>query len=191
MGLSISLVPSIDRYQSRPLTGAIPIKLCFQIAISTNKGGVLLIRQFIYMSSAVTLLTDEELQDLVRVARANNELNGITGMLIYAEGSFLQVLEGSYLDVEARLERISNDARHSRITMLLDHWVPAREFGASLDFQATTERLIDEISGAKRFFNYPTGAGARKALAVFRRGENASAGNIEGMADAMDDALLV
>jgi hypothetical protein len=38
--------------------------------------------------------TPRSLTDLLALARITNLRNGVTGMLIHAEGSFLQVLEG-------------------------------------------------------------------------------------------------
>ena len=46
-----------------------------------------------YVSSAVRKLDDHELLEVLRVARKNNERLGVTGMLLYHDGNFMQILE--------------------------------------------------------------------------------------------------
>lgn len=131
-----------------------------------------MLRQFIYMSTSMTLLRDWELEQIGEVARRNNARGGVTGMLLYADGSFLHLLEGEYLAVEEVMERISRDHRHTRITPLIDHWVQKREFGEDpLNVRCLTEQEVDELTGVKRFFSTPSGAAARKALTSLRHAE--------------------
>ncbi len=47
-----------------------------------------------YVSTAKYLMTQEELLKLLNVARQSNSKLGITGMLLYKDMSFLQVIEG-------------------------------------------------------------------------------------------------
>lgn len=46
----------------------------------------------IYTSSAVELFREDELVELLKTSRDNNRRRGITGMLLYNDGNFLQVL---------------------------------------------------------------------------------------------------
>jgi hypothetical protein len=48
----------------------------------------------IYASAASHLLTKAELQAMLQETRETNVQVGVTGMLLYKDGSFLQVLEG-------------------------------------------------------------------------------------------------
>jgi hypothetical protein len=57
--------------------------------------------QCIYASAAGRAFDTEELAQLLKVARDNNAKLGLTGMLLYAEGSFFQVLEGPAQVVDA------------------------------------------------------------------------------------------
>jgi Sensors of blue-light using FAD len=50
--------------------------------------------QIIYSSEAATPMQTDDLQELLDRSRRSNAAKGITGALIYAEGSFLQILEG-------------------------------------------------------------------------------------------------
>jgi len=50
--------------------------------------------QLIYVSAATNRFNPAELRELLRLARLKNQQLDVTGMLLYHEGSFLQVLEG-------------------------------------------------------------------------------------------------
>lgn len=65
-----------------------------------------------YLSSATRLMDREALTELVERSARNNAARGITGMLCYHEGSFLQFLEGPAGEVEALLSVIARDGRH-------------------------------------------------------------------------------
>ena len=82
----------------------------------------------IYISSAVELMNDEQLEDLLALSRRNNQRKNITGMLLYGEGSFIQVLEGAHDDIESTFETIKNDTRHKNITRILGGKLAERNF---------------------------------------------------------------
>jgi hypothetical protein len=84
--------------------------------------------QVVYSSAAVQAFTEAELVDLLAKARINNERLGITGLLLYDDGSFLQVLEGDDRVIEALYEKIGRDKRHHRVVALLRREVPERHF---------------------------------------------------------------
>jgi hypothetical protein len=86
------------------------------------------IYSFVYISASSHLLSDAELADILTVSRRNNTQVGITGMLLYYDGAFMQVLEGESAAIETVLARISQDKRHSRIIRLLEEYVPERGF---------------------------------------------------------------
>ncbi len=56
-----------------------------------------------------------ELEIMLEHARTKNALNEITGMLLYCEGVFVQLLEGEEAKVRETFERISKDPRHTDI----------------------------------------------------------------------------
>lgn len=72
----------------------------------------------IYTSQARRPFSEADLKKLLMRARSCNEKMGITGMLIYHDGAFLQALEGDERSVRAVFKRIEKDARHSRLTIL-------------------------------------------------------------------------
>jgi hypothetical protein len=101
-------------------------------------------QQLIYMSAATHLLTDDELQQLLEQARRNNTQAAITGLLLYHEGRFMQLIEGPAPTVAALYERIEQDPRHTDTAKLADKEVDGRSFpewamagsGAGLSFSA-------------------------------------------------------
>lgn len=85
--------------------------------------------QLVYASAASVNFSDEELRDLLAISRENNAKEGVTGVLLFMEGSFLQVLEGGKGAVEELYERISLDQRHGKVVLLLRRFVDERAFG--------------------------------------------------------------
>jgi hypothetical protein len=82
----------------------------------------------VYVSSAHKLMGDEELLELLRVARQNNESRDITGMLLYRDGNFLQVLEGPASAVDALIDKIKRDTRHHGIILMSRRGIEERQF---------------------------------------------------------------
>jgi hypothetical protein len=72
----------------------------------------------IYTSQSPQALSDADLKKLLMRARSNNEKMGVTGMLIYHDGVFLQALEGDELSVRDLFKRIEKDASHTGIAIL-------------------------------------------------------------------------
>ncbi|MFG6503081.1 BLUF domain-containing protein [Microbacterium sp. P05] len=82
----------------------------------------------VYSSTAAAPFDDQELQNLLVQARQNNSDRGLTGMLLYRGGRFVQVLEGSESDVRAVVERIDIDPRHSNMRILFEEPIAERQF---------------------------------------------------------------
>lgn len=81
-----------------------------------------------YVSSAVSLLSDEALEGLLAGARGFNEKVGVTGVLFYTGGAFFQYFEGSPDSVTQVYERIAANRRHHSIRVLLDRRIGKRLF---------------------------------------------------------------
>jgi hypothetical protein len=58
------------------------------------------------VSSATRRLSVAELADILRVSRADNQRDEITGMLLYKDGNIMQVLEGAEEKVSALIEKL-------------------------------------------------------------------------------------
>lgn len=107
----------------------------------------------VYLSDASHPFTDDDLAVLLLVSRANNTRDGLSGMLLYREGRFMQVLEGPVDAVNARLTVIEKDPRHRNVQVLATEEIPAPRFGEwSMGYQPTTDQLADELPGFNEFF---------------------------------------
>lgn len=88
-----------------------------------------MIKHLVYTSQSVAPITDEFLEDILRTARAFNEENGITGILLTAaNGVFVQLLEGEPDTVAELFGKIEADPRHIGVLKLLDNKVDERVF---------------------------------------------------------------
>ena len=75
--------------------------------------------RIIYSSAEVVKFDAPELKALLLTSRLRNKAVGLTGMLIYDAGMFLQMLEGEESVVLERFGRIKADPRHRDVTVLL------------------------------------------------------------------------
>jgi hypothetical protein len=72
----------------------------------------------VYVSSASSAFSTEDLTQLLEKARRANGAADVTGMLIYCKGKFLQALEGPPAAVRDTFARIERDQRHRDIVQL-------------------------------------------------------------------------
>jgi len=82
----------------------------------------------IYMSTASKPMTYDALTDLLSDARLHNVHNGITGMLLYQQDTFMQMLEGEEGDVRSLYARISQDKRHKGLHIVHEGHTDKRIF---------------------------------------------------------------
>lgn len=82
----------------------------------------------IYVSVADPLIRDEDIAAILLSARRNNLRHGLTGALIYNGHNFMQLLEGPADKVDAFLEIIRADPRHSGMTEVRRRTVYDRDF---------------------------------------------------------------
>lgn len=81
-----------------------------------------------YVSSANELLSVHQLESLLDDARRFNQTAGVTGVLLYSDGSFFQYFEGPASSVTKVYERIRNSSTHHAIYELLNAEIEHREF---------------------------------------------------------------
>lgn len=135
--------------------------------------------QLIYVSTAVRRFREEELHALADRARTNNDRLGITGVLVYRNGSFLHVLEGEDEDTVRQLyDTIRQDDRHKWVTLLKASSLDERDFpGQPLLFRdrsVASERQHPLSNGEADARSDGTGA-AHETLLQFQRAETRSA----------------
>ena len=71
-----------------------------------------------YLSEAVSDMSFLGLMRLLESARAFNQSNGITGILLYDNQQFGQIIEGERANIMKVWKRIQEDKRHHRIELL-------------------------------------------------------------------------
>ncbi len=80
------------------------------------------------VSSAVNLLDDEQLVGLLLDARATNQRESVTGVLLHSDGNFIQCIEGAKASVRRVFERIGASSQHRGIVTFLSKPIAARSF---------------------------------------------------------------
>ncbi len=84
--------------------------------------------QLMYISHASRPMSDEDLQEVLNQARKKNINADITGLLVYHDGTFIQLLEGDESAVRALADIISQDERHKSFNVLAFQDVSERSF---------------------------------------------------------------
>ncbi|MDF1732502.1 MAG: BLUF domain-containing protein [Minwuia sp.] len=87
------------------------------------------VRRLIYFSSATRKMSAPELDSLLTQSRHNNLRDDLTGLLLYGDGSFMQLLEGPEDAVDHTYRRIQDDPRHRNLMKVDDIQCDARLFG--------------------------------------------------------------
>lgn len=110
-------------------------------------------RELVYQSRANDEMSAGDLEELLRISRRNNQNADLTGLLLYHEGDFLQVLEGPAERIDKVFDVIRNDPRHYRVNVIVDRTVPARSFAEwEMAFYEITDPL-ESVEGVSKFLN--------------------------------------
>lgn len=107
----------LDRYQRGELTIEQVLHL-----LDTS------VYQVLYRSRAVRPFSAAQLHGLLARARAYNVQHQITGLLLYSDGRFVQVLEGPEEVVRTLFGRIQQDPRHTQVVTVSEGPGPGRRF---------------------------------------------------------------
>lgn len=117
------------------------------------------IYHLVYGSHAAAPFSKEQLVALLEKSQRNNQARGISGLLLYRDGIFLQVLEGPEVSVRALFGRICEDPRHQGIEMLMQGHSPRRQFPAwSMAFRDLEDPLLLRNLGYSEFMNQSPGS---------------------------------
>jgi len=93
---------------------------------------------------------------MLKEANERNAKSGVTGMLLYKDGQFMQVLEGPEEAVKATFRRIELDSRHHGIMVLVKGPAEDRRFpNWSMAFRDLNLPDHQEVSGFSEFLNMP------------------------------------
>ena len=81
-----------------------------------------------YLSEAVSDMSFLGLMRLLESARSFNQKNGISGILLYDNQQFGQIIEGERASIMKVWKRIQEDKRHHRIELLEIREISERSF---------------------------------------------------------------
>ena len=109
--------------------------------------------QLIYVSSATSDMTEEQLYELLIQAQERNKNQNITGMLLYGNGNFMQMLEGDKQDVDEIYSSIKRDSRNSGNIILQRKDIDQRYFPEwTMGFKLLSNNDISKNSSYSNFF---------------------------------------
>jgi Sensors of blue-light using FAD len=97
--------------------------------------------RLMYASRAVPAVDHEELMAILKKSKLNNAKDGVTGVLCFSEGIFLQVLEGGRNAVNRLYNRITHDPRHTEVVLLNYDEIEERRFAGWSMGQVNMGRL--------------------------------------------------
>jgi hypothetical protein len=76
----------------------------------------------------VKLIDENQLNELFYQSILNNTSQNITGILLYKEGTFIQILEGKDRAINNLFKTIHDDKDHNNITKIIDRRIEKRLF---------------------------------------------------------------
>lgn len=107
----------------------------------------------VYASSLADGYDESELVSILATARRRNAAVSVTGVLLYSNRSFFQILEGPRDAVLTLYERISLDPRHCGITRLLEGPIEQRRFRDwTMGLARVNNADLREVDGLSDFF---------------------------------------
>ena len=132
----------------------------------------------IYTSASTVDFSREDILALLEKARKVNAGLDVTGMLLYSDGSFFQILEGEPEKVKSLYEKISADQRHKRITKIIFEPIEERSFSNwTMGYSEISRKELSQIEGMNDFFlsgkcytDIDAGR-AKKLLSAFKQGQ--------------------
>jgi hypothetical protein len=131
-------------------------------------------------------MSRDELVSLLREARAHNEAARLTGILLYRDQTFVQLLEGQRPRVESLYESIREDPRHTDVTTVVTREQLDRQFPDwSMGFSNLGSAPVDD-PGWNDLLDRGDGAAARSAIGDER---GRSVRSTEPEADLVRDLL--
>lgn len=111
----------------------------------------------VYTSIAKQKMSDDDLKDLLTKIRKKNETRQVTGMLLYLDPFFMQVLEGEEAMLNELFNLIKHDSRHHKISLIYKKPIEERYFSNwTMGFSKISHEDLVAIEGFSDFLQKPT-----------------------------------
>lgn len=108
----------------------------------------------VYSSRAVVGFDLAALDELLQHSRTSNAQDEVTGLLLFKDDRFLQLLEGPEPAVREKMSFIREDPRHEHVTVLLEEPMDARQFPDwTMGYAAVDALRSAEIPGYRTTFD--------------------------------------
>ena len=101
--------------------------------------------RLLYVSRALDPDSLIDVQTIMDSAREHNVSNGITGILCYGGGIYLQALEGGRRQVNELYSHIVKDKRHTEVVLLHYEEITERRFGSWTMGQVNLSKLYTSV----------------------------------------------
>jgi hypothetical protein len=123
-----------------------------------------MLSQLVYVSNRKTNCTAEEIEKILASCKQNNPPLNITGVLLYSEVKFIQLVEGDAKVIMNLYDKIKKDPRHSNVMMISYNPIKEKSFPSwhmgtrdisktdvlfKTDISAEDKKVFTEILGGK------------------------------------------
>jgi hypothetical protein len=127
-------------------------------------------KNIVYVSTAVKLMHENQLMDILHNSRQHNAALNISGVLLYSEGTFIQVLEGRDGVIDALYSRIQADRRHKNVIKIIDEPITEKSFAQWLmGFSVTdVEKTAKLVGYLKSISDLDLSSGNSCAIAAIK-----------------------
>lgn len=125
-----------------------------------------------YVSTAASGLSEKQIEEIFVSTNARNNARGITGILLYSEGNFFQVIEGEKDQLLNLYQKIQKDERHHNVIKIFGREIKEDHF-PNYESQFISQKkkhnpeTVDNYLKHIRFLDQPSKNAVRNILSAF------------------------
>ncbi len=119
--------------------------------------------KLIYVSQAQETICYRDIDEILKKSRKNNEFYDVSGILIFSDGYFIQLLEAASADiVRTTLSRIIKDPRHHTVRIIREWNCTERSLKnhtmafLDQDLQEKSHQFLQKLFSDSMSLQYPT-----------------------------------
>lgn len=113
-----------------------------------------MLSQLVYVSNRKSNCTAEEIEKILESCKKNNPPLQITGVLLYSDNKFIQLVEGEAKVIMGLYDKIKKDDRHSNVVMISYNPIHEKSFPswhmAKRAISSTDLEFKTDVSGEDR-----------------------------------------
>ena len=113
----------------------------------------------VYTSVSSQKMSDDDLKKILEKSREKNRKSNVTGMLLYLDPYFIQVLEGEEETIDSIFNTINQDSRHQKVSIIYKQPLDKRYFSNwFMGFNKLHHKDLDNLEGFSDFLQHPNPA---------------------------------